>query len=58
MGARVANFLSLVYCRLAFIPVLESADLPFEGKTPKNLENPSEKLGKLDPLFVPIRYSK
>lgn len=38
-AARFANFLSLVYCRLARIPVLESADLPMNGKSVKNLEN-------------------
>ena len=36
--ARVVNFLSLVYCRLAGISVLESADLPPDGNTPKSLE--------------------
>jgi GT2 family glycosyltransferase len=41
-GARVGNFLSLVYCCLARIPVLESADLPPSGKTAKNLENKGE----------------
>jgi hypothetical protein len=40
--ARFANFLSLVYCRLARIPVLESTDIPSDGKTPKNLENQGE----------------
>jgi len=41
-AARFANFLSLVYCRLARIPVLESADLPMNGKSVKNLENQGE----------------
>ena len=42
LGARIANLLSLVYCRWAFIPILESMDLPSEGNERKNLENPSK----------------
>ncbi len=41
---RFANFLSLVYCRLAQIPILESMTTLSELKVPKNLENP-EKVG-------------